>query len=228
MRKGTNPLRRSCPTATAAGETTAPELTAAGPCVSEAVATAGTVAATATKPAAGRDRTRATSAWQEGAQPGERLLAFVDDTYADTSPDRVRLVFDALSAHLETQCRIWLHARKAVRRVLKMLLAVSLPTSGVRQRQRPGVWQPLTANSPVRHPCWGRRSATCGSVALAPSQAGLLAWLLILFYAPPRCGHVLRMLPPCLTTAFGASLWVFFSLVFRACCESHTRWPFCS
>ena len=31
------------------------------------------------------------------------------------------------------------------------------------------------------------------------------AWLLLLFCAAPRCGHVLRMLPPCLTAAFGAS-----------------------
>ena len=34
-------------------------------------------------------------ATQRQLQPGERLLAFMDDICADTSPDRARPVFDA-------------------------------------------------------------------------------------------------------------------------------------
>ena len=49
----------------------------------------------------------------EGGEQGERLLAFMDDIYADASPDRVRPVFDTLSAQLQTHCRIRLLAGKA-------------------------------------------------------------------------------------------------------------------
>ena len=82
--------------------------------------------------------------------------------YADTLPDCVCPVFDALSAQLQTHCRIRLHAGKP--RVWN--------ASG---REPPNIRALGSGSDPLHH-CLGgpagRPRVCCGSVASAPCQTG--------------------------------------------------------
>ena len=152
-------------------------------------------------------------------RPDECLLAYLDDIYVITSPERTRVVFDLLSLHLHRRAHIQLHRGKT--RVCKS----GLEPPGIRElgsvtdpvwvgdRGLPSDQQGLVAlGVPCGHPAFvaaqlqltrAKQDQLLQGIRTLPDLQS--AWLLLLFCASPRCTHVLRALPPVASLAFAES-----------------------
>ena len=146
------------------------------------------------------------------ARPDELLLAYLDDVYVTTSPERARAVFDLLSLHLHQHAHIRLHRGTA-----RLWNASGREPPGVRElgsvegpvwvgdRALPSEQQGLVAlSAPYSSPAFvatrAKQDQLLQGIRAMPDLQS--AWLLL---ASARCSHVLRTLPPEASLAFEES-----------------------
>ena len=146
-------------------------------------------------------------------QPGEQLAAFLDDLYVITTPARAREAFDTVARAVEGHAGIASNLGKA--RVYKRAGGAAPP--GV-AALGPEVWRGdrpppergfLALGTPAGDPAFVHAATT----ARLDAEHGLLAellqlpdlqsaWLLLTYCAAPRAQHLLRTLPPSMSTTY--------------------------
>ena len=162
---------------------------------------------------------RALTALQTELQPGERVLAFLDDLYIVAAPERVRTLFDAVARRLYEEVRIYLnHAKTRVWNAA----AVEPPgldtlapdgtawcgaeASPAEERGITVLGAPLGTDAYVQTQLTAVSDRQLRFLQVLPTLPDLqVAWLLLLYCASPRSNYALRMLPPNLTAGFASA-----------------------
>ena len=160
----------------------------------------------------------ALEAFARQMQPGEAVLAFLDDTYVVSNPERTRPARDALSAALWHHARVRLNEGKT-----RIWNAAGEEPPGIADLQPPdadplwtGSWSlprerqgivvlgaPLGSDEFVRCQLQAKRQAHDRLLECIPGLGDLqAAWLLLHFCAATRANFLLRMLPPVSTAEF--------------------------
>ena len=147
-------------------------------------------------------------------RPDECLLAYLDDIYVITSPERARVVFDLLSLHLHLHAHMQLHRGKT-----RVWNVSGLEPPGIRELgsvtdpvwvgDRARVWW-LSASHAAILPLLRHSSSSRGPSKISSSKASALCLtcspLGCCFCSVPLLGtHVLRALPPVASLAFAES-----------------------
>ena len=156
---------------------------------------------------------------QAELQPGELVLAYLDDNYLVTAPGRARAAYDTAARVLRVACGIEINQGKLV----SWNRSNQPAPPGIAELDTPGhvVWRadlPAGQNGVrvVGTPIGSDEFVRVCATEAAAGSADLLdripqlpasqdAWLLLLFCAVPRINHILRTTPPTQAAALAAA-----------------------
>ena len=147
--------------------------------------------------------------------PGEVLVAFLDDVYLVTTPERARAAFDvvrsALREHASVEadlgkCRVWNRAGEAPPAVEELAQEVWRGNKQPEQQGLKVLGVALASPEYVSALGKARLEEEQRFTELLPALPDLQAsWLLLLFCASPRANHWLRVMPPEQTKEYAES-----------------------
>ena len=155
---------------------------------------------------------------QSRLQPGDVVVAYIDDVYVLTRPERARAVYDMVSEVLERVCGIQVNQGKLVcwnrsgAAAPEEIAQLDTPNHRVwRSDAQPADNGVVVLGAPIGGDAYvaaeGERAAQAeqplldGILALDSLQA---AWLLLLYCAGPRANYHLRTVPPQQATVYAA------------------------
>ena len=141
-------------------------------------------------------------------RPGEYFLAYLDDTFILSQPERARPLYSAMDLQLQTRAGIQLNAGKTRVWNRAGIQPPNMDDLGE------GVWSPegiKVLGSPIGSEAFvqafteRRLESEQRLLDAIPSIPDLqCAWQLLLQCAVPRCNHLLRTVPPSQSAAYAA------------------------